>query len=98
MKLFVVVSAALVVLCQVASGFMIAPSAFAGSSVVSLRAMPVVASCSQVSWVRCRMSYPRTCLSWRGTLGAELFLSGRAWCVVSAFSQELEPFVARLED
>ncbi|CAM9292328.1 unnamed protein product [Ectocarpus fasciculatus] len=35
MKLFAVVGAMAVLFCQLASGFMIAPSAFAGSSVVS---------------------------------------------------------------
>lgn len=43
MKLFALVGAALVVFCQVASGFVIAPSAFAGSSVVSERCL--VAGC-----------------------------------------------------
>lgn len=35
MKLFAVASVMAVLFCQLASGFMIAPSAFAGSSVVS---------------------------------------------------------------
>ena len=35
MKLFALAAAVVVLCCQLASGFMIAPSAFAGSSVVS---------------------------------------------------------------
>ncbi|CAM9125145.1 unnamed protein product [Hapterophycus canaliculatus] len=46
MKLFAVASAVAVLFCQLASGFMIAPSAFAGSSVVSKSAATAVPTSS----------------------------------------------------
>lgn len=42
MKVFALAGAVAVLFCQLASGFMIAPSAFAGSSVVSCRAASLI--------------------------------------------------------
>lgn len=69
MKIFALLGAALVAFCQVASGFVIAPSAFAGSSVVSERCL--VAECVvESSLVRRMLSY--SCPpSLAGTCGIE---------------------------
>lgn len=58
MKLSALVGAVVVLFCQLASGFMIAPSAFAGSSLVSPSRMQNMTDGNNVSsWWAC----PRSC-------------------------------------